>query len=518
VAESHSDLEKKTEAELAECVRQALAYHRAGRLAEAYARYRQLLSAHPAHPDLLNLAGAAALQMGDPAAARQYLEDAIAARPDFPDARANLAALLQAKGAYDEARRHLQRCLELKPDHLAAWRNLGNNLRLSGRPMEACEAYRRALELAPADHDTRCYLGDALHAAGEVEAAIETYRAVLAETPDHNRALGHLAGALQQLGRLEEALTFARQAVARQPSDPLFQYNLGCVLQSAGRPEEACGCYEVALKLDPAYAKAWFNLGMMRQALGDDAAAAAAYRRLLEVAPDHPSGAHMLDAVEGRTTAIAPARHIREIFDRYAEGFEEHLVGKLGYSAPEALRALLDAHLQRGGKVGDDKPFRRALDMGCGTGLVARQVQDLAQAIDGLDIAPRMAAAARRSGLYNEVFEEDVAFFLTEGGGRERDYDLVLSADVFIYIGDLAPIFAALGVRIPEGGLFAFSVEDLDEGDFKLLPTGRYAQSGAYIDRLAAETGFEVVSRRDFTLRQEWNRPIAGRAYLLERS
>ena len=80
------------------------------------------------------------------------------------------------------------------------------------------------------------------------------------------------------------------------------------------------------------------------------------------------------------------------------------------------------------------------------------------------------------------------------------------------------PIFAALGVRIPEGGLFAFSVEDLDEGDFKLLPTGRYAQSGAYIDRLAAETGFEVVSRRDFTLRQEWNRPIAGRAYLLERS
>ena len=64
MAESHSDSEKKTEAELAECVRQALAYHRAGRLAEAYARYRQLLSAHPAHPDLLNLAGAAALQMG----------------------------------------------------------------------------------------------------------------------------------------------------------------------------------------------------------------------------------------------------------------------------------------------------------------------------------------------------------------------------------------------------------------------------------------------------------------------
>ncbi len=518
MAESQGGSGSKSEAALADGVRRALAHHRAGRLAEAYAHYQRLLSTHPSHPDLLNLAGAAVLQMGDPALAGRHLKGALAVRPDFPDAHANLAAALQATGAHDEARGHLERCLELKPDHLAAWRNLGNNLRLSGRPAEACAAYRRALELAPADHDTRCYLGDALHAAGEVEAAIETYRSLLAEVPDHSRALGHLAAALQQQGRLDDALTFARQAVARDPADPLFQYNLGCVLQSAGRPEEACGCYEAALKLDPAYAKAWFNLGMMRQAQGDDAAAAAAYRRLIEVAPNHPSAAHMLDAVEGRTTAIAPAQHIREIFDRYAEGFEEHLVDKLGYSAPEALRAILDAHLQSEGKTIEDKPFRRALDMGCGTGLVARQVQDLVEAIDGLDIAPRMATAARRSGLYEEVFEEDVAFFLTEGSGHERDYDLALSADVFIYIGDLEPIFAALAKRMPGGGLFAFSVEDLDEGDFKLLPTGRYAQNRAYIERLAVAQGFAVLSRDNFTLRQEWNQPIAGRAYLLRHS
>lgn len=517
MAESRSGSGSKNEAALADGVRRALAHHRAGRLAEAYVLYRQLLSGHPSHPDLLNLAGAAALQMSDPAAAIRHLKSALAARPNFPDAQTNLAAALQAAGAYDEARGHLERCLELKPDHLAAWRNLGNNLRLSGRPADACAAYRRALELAPADRDTRCYLGDALHAAGEVEAAIETYRSLLAEAPNHSRALGHLAGALQQQGRLEEALTFARQAVARQPSSPLFQYNLGCVLQSAGRPEEACGCYETALRFDPTYAKALFNLGMMRQALGDDDAAAGAYRRLIEVAPNHPSAAHMLNAVEGRTTAIAPARHIREIFDRYAEGFEEHLVGKLDYSAPEALRTILDVHLRREGRSGEGRPFRRALDMGCGTGLVARQVRDLVETVDGLDIAPRMAVAARRSGLYEDVFEEDVAFFLTEGSGRDRDYDLALSADVFIYIGDLEPIFAALAGRMPGGGLFAFSVEDLDEGDFKLLPTGRYAQSRAYIERLAVAKGFAVLSQDDFTLRQEWNKPIAGRAYLLRR-
>jgi predicted TPR repeat methyltransferase len=308
----------------------------------------------------------------------------------------------------------------------------------------------------------------------------------------------------------------AQEAVARQPSDPLLQYNLGCLLQSAGQTEEASRRYELALQLDPNYDKALFNLGMMRQAMGDDATAADAYRRVLEIRPDHPSAQHMLDAVEGRTTAIAPARHIQEIFDRYADGFEEHLVGKLGYSAPEALRAALDAHLRGAVDLGGAKPFRRALDMGCGTGLVARQVGDLAEAIDGLDIAPRMAAAARGSGLYDQVFEEDVAAFLTSGS--ERSYDLALSADVFIYIGDLEPIFAALGERMPSGGLFCFSVERLEEGDFKLLATGRYAQSRAYIERLAAAYGFEVLSKTDFTLRHEWSRPIAGLAFLLQRA
>ena len=141
----------------------------------------------------------------------------------------------------------------------------------------------------------------------------------------------------------------------------------------------------------------------------------------------------------------------------------------------------------------------------------------MVRAVDGLDIAPRMAAAARRSGLYEDVFEEDVAAFLTSGSGRERRYDLALSADVFIYIGDLEPIFAALAERMPSGGRFAFSVEHLEEGDFKLLPTGRYAQSRSYIERLAKVASFAIVSWRDFTLRHEWGRPIAGRAYLMQR-
>ena len=38
-------------------------------------------------------------------------------------------------------------------------------------------------------------------------------------------------------------------------------------------------------------------------------------------------------------------------------------------------------------------------------------------------------------------------------------------------------------------GLFALAVEGLESGDYRLQPTGRYAQSPAYLRTLAAQAG-----------------------------
>jgi predicted TPR repeat methyltransferase len=501
----------------AETVNAAIALHRAGKVGEAYNRYRALLAKAPRHPDLLNLAGVAAWQLGENDTAEGYLTEALAAHPDFTDARVHLASVLRAKGDIATAREHLESALRGSPDHVPAWRNLGNILLKEGDHEGAARAYRRALEAGPRDVETLCYLADALRDGGKVEEAVRIYREALSVRPAHPRALSHLSLTLQTLGQLEEALTLTAQAAKAQPQDPLMQYNLGCLLQALGRPEDASRAYERALSLNPAYGKALYNLGMVRQATGNVDGAADAYEHLLRQNPDHASARHMLDAVRGRTTAIAPADHIREIFDRYASDFEEHLVQNLGYRAPEALRAALDTGLTPDRGRDGEKPFRLALDLGCGTGLVARRVKDLVTSIHGLDIAPKMAAMARESGLYDAVFEEDLVHFLTAGSGKERSYDLVLSADVFIYIGDLAPVFRALSTRMTPGGAFALSVEALESGDYALRPTGRYAQSAAYIERLATKNGFGVAYRRDFTLRKEWNQPITGLAYLLER-
>ncbi|MEQ8193943.1 MAG: hypothetical protein RIB59_05600, partial [Rhodospirillales bacterium] len=100
-------------------------------------------------------------------------------------------------------------------------------------------------------------------------------------------------------------------------------------------------------------------------------------------------------------------------------------------------------------------------------------------------------------------------------GEAEAAFDLIFAADVFVYTGDLAPLFAAVRARLTSGGLFAFSVESLESGTYALQPTGRYAHHGGYVESLANKTRFAVLDGQDIVVRRDRGRPIAGRLYIL---
>jgi predicted TPR repeat methyltransferase len=94
----------------------------------------------------------------------------------------------------------------------------------------------------------------------------------------------------------------------------------------------------------------------------------------------------------------------------------------------------------------------------------------------------------------------------------EDRYDLVVAADVFIYIGDLEPVFAGVSRVLSAGGVFCFSAETAgpDSGDFELLPSLRYAHAEAYLRRLAQSCGFAVAQVLHETLREDQRTDIAG--------
>jgi predicted TPR repeat methyltransferase len=149
---------------------------------------------------------------------------------------------------------------------------------------------------------------------------------------------------------------------------------------------------------------------------------------------------------------------------------------------------------------------------------VAAAFEGRARSFEGADLSPNMLSEARRKGLYRHLHEADIVDFLAAGNLEAGDRDLVTAGDVFIYVGDLEAVFAGVSRCLSDGGLFAFSVESVSDAPYRLRPSGRYAQSDAYIRSLAITHGFDIAAAEDVIVRLEREAPILGAVYVLQKS
>jgi len=140
--------------------------------------------------------------------------------------------------------------------------------------------------------------------------------------------------------------------------------------------------------------------------------------------------------------------------------------------------------------------------------------------LTGCDVSGKMCdiARARRQDpttisplVYDEIVKDDCTSFVRNQA--PRSLSAVLAADTFIYVGELDDLFKAAGAAINVGGVFAFSIETCESDDYNLLPTGRYAQSSEYVERLLETNGFAVEQKMDVVLRKEMNVDVAGLVY-----
>ena len=141
-------------------------------------------------------------------------------------------------------------------------------------------------------------------------------------------------------------------------------------------------------------------------------------------------------------------------------------------------------------------------------------LKPIAKSLTGVDLSPKMLEKAHALGLYDALFNANVDTFLAQ---RAAEFDLVVATDLFIYIGDMREIFAGSSRALRPRGLFAFSVEQFDGGDFILQATKRYAQSEPYLRRLAADHGFNVQCIDPCFIRKDQNIDIHGLIAVLQR-
>jgi predicted TPR repeat methyltransferase len=269
-----------------------------------------------------------------------------------------------------------------------------------------------------------------------------------------------------------------------------------------------------ALELAPDFAAAHALLGRALSKLGDSEGAVAALEASLAADPEDALGVRIDLARLGalpQHQAIGEG-YIRALFDDYAPQFERHLIKNLAYRGPQLLAEAL-----RWAAARSKRSFRYdlALDLGCGTGLMARALEGDFGAIEGVDLSSRMLSAARKTKLYAALHQSELVAFLT--GRPSGEADLVVAADVFVYMASLGEVFAEAHRVLRRRGFFAFTVQAHEGDGFVLGEDARYAHGERYLRNLAETTGFATVTFERAWTRQDRGEDVPGFLVILER-
>jgi Tfp pilus assembly protein PilF len=189
---------------ISQAIELALQHHRAGRLAEAEACYKNILAQAPDAPDALHLLGVLASQRGRPDIAVQLIQRAIAVQPNTGDFHFNLAGVLRAMGRLDESITQLYRTVELKPEMAAAYANLGLTLSDVGRLDEAMIAFNKALEVDPNQPGVYLDMGNVYWKRFQHEQALACFRRGIEFDPQGAALHWSVARVSLQLGLFKE--------------------------------------------------------------------------------------------------------------------------------------------------------------------------------------------------------------------------------------------------------------------------------------------------------------------------
>lgn len=411
--------------------------------------------------------------------------------------------------------------------------------RSRGMLLLAVEALREALALQPGHPQLHFLIGRDLLAAGDLPAAKATFEQCIDVSPTHPGAHNSLGMTTARMGDLSDALVHFKRASELDPKYPLPHYNAAKCQASLQRWQASVQGYRAAIALRPKYPKALANLavslsecGQHRQAIhearralalakddfialralavalthvSDKEAADKAWRDVLRISQS-PKTLHLHRAATGETTEAPPEGYVREEFEGFARSFDA-VLAELQYCGPDLVAEALSAVLETG--TNDLLVY----DLGCGTGACGPMLRPYARELVGIDLSPKMLEIAKTRNCYDSLQCDEVVSVIARATGCE----LIVAADVLIYLGRLEPLFQAVSTALKPGGIFAFTTESLDDGNYRLEPSGRYSHNSDYVVAAAKAAGLSTASHETKRLRFENGHPVPGGVFVVRR-
>ena len=313
-----------------------------GQPAQARQMLEEITRANPGRADAWNWLSIACARGGDFANARAAIQRALTLHPDDAQLHLTAANVHQDSGLLSEAVRHARKATEIRPDFAEAYNNLGILLSDLGKIEEAEAAFHRATELKPAYARALANLAGVYLRLNRVPEALESAQRAATQQPEYAHAWFLQGTAFLMLGQAGESDKALRRALQLQPDYPEAALLLARQFHKRGNYDDAERLIKNALQHAPRRADLWSFLGE-NAASGDDMQGAlAAYQQALALKPDDLTT--MAKAALYLPNIYLNAGHLSDARRRYTDGLE-YLRSRFDSLRPSITRERISAIL-----------------------------------------------------------------------------------------------------------------------------------------------------------------------------
>lgn len=345
--------------------------------------------------------------------------------------------------------------------------------------------------------NTKLALNEAssLQKSGLITHAIDIYINILKNNSTNFEANFEIGNCYEKIKNYNKALLHLKKAINLNDKCYKCHYSMAKIYDKLSKFEFSLFHLKKVIKIRPDFHDILFSIAQCYRKMADEENMLDYINKTLEKIPEHPGANHFLASLNKEIRSQYSAEYTEDLFDRYADHFEDHLVISLKYKVPFIIKDKLKSlNLSKNSKV---------LDLGCGTGLLGRTIIEEYPNIVGVDISTNMIKETRKKEIYSELYISDIYEFLLQ---NDKKFDLIIAADVFIYIGDIETIFFELKKCLTSNGYFIFTIElssEINIKNFQLAKTGRFSHDIDYIESLCNNIGLEIVEKEEVILREE---------------
>lgn len=206
---------------------------------------------------------------------------------------ANLGAIMQKEGNFDEALRYYSKAEYLDPSNVNTRLNVGTLYQQKGDYKTAITAYDSVLIIYPDNIQANLYKAQSLAAMGDSKGALDLYKKVLSKEPDNEIAQTEMLNMVKDTMTTAQFVDYIKKNNPDNAGSVLYSYALD--LHKQNKLTDAVTIYNEVIKLNPSNSEAYVNLAIAQgQGKNYDAALAT----LNTANTKFPNNAQVSDAIK----------------------------------------------------------------------------------------------------------------------------------------------------------------------------------------------------------------------------